>query len=123
MKNKDINMGRPGFTIENLKEALRRLEMCNTYYILHGQIKNHSFVLETINNKESRVKFIGENGEVLGQTMILENWRAYSNLYRRTYSLYLLDQYCQKLIDNNEIDQPFTDDDYKTFLFPSSYGN
>lgn len=111
------------FSLEVLKEALQRLGVSSEYYSLDGKMKNHSFFLDRINGKQSKVKFVNDEGNLMGETMKLENWRAYSNLYRRTYSLYLLDQYCQKLIDNNEIDQPFTDVDYKMFLFPSSYGN
>ncbi|MEI3613626.1 hypothetical protein [Pseudogracilibacillus sp. SO30301A] len=113
----------PEFSLEVLKETLLRLGISSKYYNLNGNMKNHSIILERINDTESKVKLIGKEGEVLGETMKLENGEAYNAMYHDLYKFYLLNQYCQKLIATNEIDQPFTDDDYKMFLFPSSYGN
>jgi len=114
--NRDINMGRPSFHLENLKEAFRRLNMDPSYYSLDGKVKEHSMLLEKINNEESKVYFMGRGGKEVDATLVLDNWEAYSEMYRTVYYLYLLDQYYADLIKNKEIGDIFTDEDYKVIL-------
>ena len=114
--NKDINMGRPSFNLENLKEAFKRLDMDPSYYSFDGEVKEHSMFLETINNEESKVCFIGENGEIVNTSLVLENWEAYDHMYQTVYYLYLLDQHYANLLKNKEIGHKFTDEDYQTVM-------
>jgi len=120
-KEKELNIGEPNFTIENLKEAFHRLNIPSRYYSLDGTIKNHCFILDKVNEKESREKFVNINGVILDETMVLENWLTYSFMYQDVYKLYLLDQYYEKLIENGEIQHELTDEDYKMYLSPASY--
>src|SRR5690625_861617 len=114
--NRDINMGRPSFNLENLKEAFKRLDMDPSYYSLDGKVKEHSMLLEKINKEESKVYFMGRGGKEVDATLVLDNWEAYSEMYRTVYYLYLLDQYYADLIKNKEIGDIFTDEDYKVIL-------
>src|SRR5690625_214779 len=115
-ENKDINIGRPGSELKDLKEILRRLNIKTSYYSLNGKIREHSMFLETINNEESKVYFMGRGGKEVDATLVLDNWEAYSEMYRTVYYLYLLDQYYADLIKNKEIGDIFTDEDYKVIL-------
>src|SRR5690625_1809263 len=114
--NRDINMGRPSFNLENLKEAFKRLDMDPSYYSLDGKVKEHSMLLEKINKEENKVYFMGRGGKEVDATLVLDNWEAYSEMYRTVYYLYLLDQYYADLIKNKEIGDIFTDEDYKVIL-------
>src|SRR5690625_4708258 len=96
LKNKDINMGWPSFNLENLKEALKRLDVDPSYYSLNGKVKEHSMLLEKVNKEESKVYFMGKSGKEVLATLVLENWQAYSNMYKSVYFLYLLDQQDRK---------------------------
>src|SRR5690625_1085352 len=116
LKNKDINMGWPSFNLENLKEAFKRLDMDPSYYSLDGKVKEHSMFLETINNEESKVYFMGTNGKEVDATLVIENWEAYSYMYQSVYSLYLFDKHCADLIKNKKIGDIFTDEDYNVIL-------
>jgi len=115
-ENKDINIGRPGSELKDLKEILRRLNIKTSYYSLNGKIREHSMFLETINNEESKVYFMGRGGKEVDATLVLDNWEAYSEMYRTVYFLYLLDQHYADLVKNKEIGHIFTDEDYKTVL-------
>src|SRR5690625_458580 len=84
LKNKDINMGWPSFNLENLKEALKRLDVDPSYYSLNGKVKEHSMLLEKVNKEESKVYFMGKSGKEVLATLVLENWQAYSNMYKRS---------------------------------------
>src|SRR5690625_2078745 len=114
--NRDINMGRPSFNLENLKEAFKRLDMDPSYYSLDGKVKEHSMLLEKINKEENKVYFMGRGDKEVDATLVLDNWEAYSEMYRTVYYLYLLDQYYADLIKNKEIGDIFTDEDYKVIL-------
>jgi len=114
--NKDINMGRPSFNLENLKEAFKRLDMDPSYYSLDGKVKEHSMLLEKVNEGESKLYFIGQNEKVVNASLAQENWLIYSAMYRSVYYLYLFDQHYADLIKNEEIGHIFTDEDYKTVL-------
>src|SRR5690625_4031074 len=114
--NRDINMGRPSFNLENLKEAFKRLDMDPSYYSLDGKVKEHSMLLEKINKEENKVYVMGRGGKEVDATLVLDNWEAYSEMYRTVYYLYLLDQYYADLIKNKEIGDIFTDEDYKVIL-------
>jgi len=116
LKNKDINFGMPDSTLKELKEAFRRLDMDPSYYSFDGEVKEHSMFLETINNEESKVCFIGENGEIVNTSLVLENWEAYDHMYQTVYYLYLLDQHYANLLKNKEIGHKFTDEDYQTVM-------
>src|SRR5690625_7189484 len=114
--NKDINMGGPSFNLENLKEAFKRLDMDPSYYSLDGKVKKHSMLFEKVNKEESKVYFIGENGKEVLATLVLENWQAYSNMYRSVYFLYLFDKHYEHLIETEEVGHIFTDEDYKILI-------
>ena len=116
LSNKEVNIGEFNFTFENLKEALRILNINKKYYSFDGKVKECSMFLETINNEESKVYFFGRKGKEVNASLILENWLAYSYMYRSVYYLYLLDQHYADLIKNKEIGHIFTDEDYKTVL-------
>jgi len=116
LKNKDINIGWPNFNLENLREALKRLDIDPSYYSLDGKVKEHSMLLEKVNKEESKLYFIGQNKKVVNAALAQENWQIYSAMYQRVYFLYLLDQHYADLIKNNEIGHIFTDEDYKTVL-------
>src|SRR5690625_2178690 len=116
LKNKDVNFGMPDSTLKELKEAFRRLNVDPSYYSLDGKVKEHSMFLETINNEESKVYFIGENGEIVNTSLVLENWEAYDHMYQTVYYLYLLDQHYANLLKNKEIAHKFTDEDYQTVM-------
>lgn len=117
-RNEDINVSGPEFNIKNLKEALRRLKIPKEYYSLDGELKEHSMVLEKVNDKKSKAVFIGENYKDIGETLVLENWEVYSCIYQWAYYTYLLDKECKSLIDKNIIDIKFTDAEYFHFFFP-----
>src|SRR5690625_61770 len=104
------------FKLENLKETFKRLKMDKSYYSFNGKVKEHSMFLETINNEESKVYFLGKEGEIVSTSLVLENWEAYSYMYKSVYPLYLFDQHYADLIKNKEIGHIFTDEDYKTIL-------
>src|SRR5690625_2554736 len=114
--NKDINIDRPGSILNDLKEALRRLNINTSYFSLDGKLKEHSIFLDKVNNEESKVSFIGQNGKVILSSLVLENWEIYSYMYRLVYYLYLFDQHYADLRRNKEIGKIFTDEDYKTLL-------
>ncbi len=114
--NKDINIDRPGSILKDLKEALRRSNINTSYFSLDGKVKEHSIFLDKVNNEESKVSFIGQNGKVILSTLVLENWQAYSNMFKLVYFLYLFDQHYADLRKNKEIGKIFTDEDYKTLL-------
>jgi|SRR5690625_362474 len=116
LKNKDINFSMPDSTLKELKEAFRRLNINTSYYSFDGKVKERGMFLETINNEESKVYFFGRKGKEVNASLILENWLAYSYMYRSVYYLYLLDQHYADLIKNKEIGHIFTDEDYKTVL-------
>lgn len=120
-KNEDIFKGIRNFSLNKLKEAFHRLDIPNEYYSLDGNVKNHCFVLEKINECKSKINFFNINGIVLVETMVLDNWSAYSSMYQDVYMLYLLDHYYQKLTENGKIQHKLTDEDYKMFLNPASY--
>src|SRR5690625_3679160 len=114
--NKDINMGRPSLHLVNLKESFRRLNVDPSYYSLDGKVKEHSMLLEKVNEGESKLYFIGQNEKVVNASLAQENWLIYSAMYRSVYYLYLFDQHYADLIKNEEIGHIFTDEDYKTVL-------
>lgn len=116
--NEDINVSDPKFNFSNLKEALRRLKIPEEYYSLNGELKEHSMVLEKVNEEECKVKFIGESYKVISETMTLENWEAYDEVYKGAYYIYLLDQECQDLIDRKIIDRRFSDEEYRSLFTP-----
>ena len=116
LKNKDINFGMPGSTLKELKEAFRRLNINTSYYSFDGKVKERSMFLETINNEESKLYFIGKNEKVVNASLTQENWLIYSAMYRSVYYLYLLDQHYADLLKNKEIGHIFTDEDYKTLF-------
>ncbi|MEI3614499.1 hypothetical protein [Pseudogracilibacillus sp. SO30301A] len=117
-RNEDINVGTRQFNFENLKEALERLDIPGDYYSLHGELKKHSIVLEKINERESKVKIIWDNNEVIRETLILENWEAYDEFYKMTYYIHLLSHECQRLIEEKIIHKRFTNEEYSIFLSP-----
>lgn len=104
--------------MQNLKEALLRLGIPDDYYSLDGQLKEHSIVLEKVNEHESKVKFIGNHCKLISESLNLENWKANVAMYHRVYYLFLLDQECQRLIEKKIINERFTDEDYYMFLYP-----
>src|SRR5690625_3696776 len=114
--NKDINMGGPSFNLENLKEAFKRLDMDPSYYSLDGKVKKHSMLFEKVNKEESKVYFIGENCKEVLATLVLENWQAYSNMYRSVYFLYLFYKHYEHLLETEEVGHIFTDEDYKILI-------
>src|SRR5690625_4217281 len=114
--NKDINMGGPSFNLENLKEAFKRLDMDPSYYSLDGKVKKHSMLLEKVNKEESKVYFMGKKGQEVLATLVLENWQAYSNMYRSVYFLYLFDKHYEDLLEKEEIGHIFTAEDYKILI-------
>ncbi|MEI3604980.1 hypothetical protein SPD48_04690 [Pseudogracilibacillus sp. SE30717A] len=116
--NEDIHIGTPKFNFINLKRALKRLGIPEKYYSIHGELKEHSLLLEKTNEHESKVKFIGDNYKVISESSILENWLAYVAMYQQAYLVFLLDQECQKLIKDKVIDQRFNDEEYSIFLSP-----
>jgi len=116
LSNKEINIGEFNFTFENLKEAFQRLNINREYYNFDGKVKEHSMFLETINNEESKLYFIGKNEKVVNASLTQENWLIYSAMYRSVYYLYLLDQHYADLLKNKEIGHIFTDEDYKTLF-------
>jgi len=116
LKNKDINFGMPGSTLKELKEAFRRLNINTSYYSFDGKVKERSMFLETINNEESKVYFMGKDGAIINTSLVLEDWEAYDYMYQSVYSLYLFDKHYANLIKNKEIGHIFTDGDYKTVL-------
>jgi len=116
LSNKEINIGEFNFTFENLKEAFQRLNINREYYSFDGKVKEHSMFLDRVNNEESKVYFMGKSGKGILVTLVLENWQAYSNMYRSVYYLYLLDQHYADLLKNKEIGHIFTDEDYKTLF-------
>lgn len=117
-KNKDINVRTRQFNFDNLQESLYRLGIPSEYYNLDGNLKEHCIVLDKVNDRESKVKIIGDNYEVISESLILENWEAYDEIYRVSYYIYLLDQECKRLIDEKVIDKRFTNEEYSMFLFP-----
>src|SRR5690625_1152462 len=119
LKNKDINIGRPSFNIGNLKETFQRLKTGKTYYSFNGKVKEHSMLLERVNKEESKVYFMGKNGKEILATMVLENWLAYSNMYKSVYYLYLFDQHYEDLLEREEVGHIFTDEDYKILIVGS----
>lgn len=116
--NADINIGEPQFNLVNLKEAFQILGISEDYYSLEGKLKEHSIVLERVNEHKSKVKFIGENCKVISESLDVENWNANTVVYQRVYYLFLLDQECNRLIEAGIIDKRFTDEEYYTFLSP-----
>src|SRR5690625_6056297 len=60
------------FKLENLKETFKRLKMDKSYYSFNGKVKEHSMFLETINNEESKVYFLGKEGEIVSTSLVLE---------------------------------------------------
>lgn len=116
LENEDLNIDEPYFTLENLIRALSRLNIDSNYYSLTGEIKEHSIYLDVINEKESRVKFFGENCKEIFVSMVLENHETYRTLYQYVYYLYLLDKKSEELLENEEINRKFTDEDFHLFL-------
>lgn len=114
--NKDINVGGPNFTLNNLKVAFHRLKMDEKYYSFNAEVKEHSVYLHRINKLGSTVKFFGDNLKLVFETMELENWMAYSVIYQYVYTIYLLDAHCQSLIEQGEISQRFTDEEYDVVM-------
>ena len=117
-KNKDINVRTRQFNFDNLQEALYRLGIPSEYYSLDGNLKEHCIVLDKVNNRESKVKFIGKNYKMISESLFLENWLAHLAVYQRAYSLFLLDQEWQRLIDEKVITHRFSDEEYYIFLSP-----
>ncbi|MEI3615033.1 hypothetical protein [Pseudogracilibacillus sp. SO30301A] len=99
LNNKDINIGEPNCTISDLKSAFTRLNIDEKYYSFNEAKKEHSIFLDMQNNKESRVKFIGDYKKEIFETPILENWLAYYAMYKFVYYLYLLDKECELLLN------------------------
>lgn len=116
--NRDLNVGRPEFNYENLKFALRRAAIPERYYSLNGKLKEHSIILEQVDDWNSKVEFIGKNRRVYSETLVLENWDIYSELFKNAYFLYLLDQECERLIERGIIHKRFTDEEYDSVLYP-----
>src|SRR5699024_804362 len=99
-KNEDIFKSTRDISLNKVKESFHRLNIANEYYSLEDNVKNHCFVLEKINECKSKINFFNINGIVLVETMVLDNWSAYSSMYQDVYMLYLLDHYYQKLTEN-----------------------
>src|SRR5690625_5209678 len=116
LKNKDINFSMPDSTLKELKEYCRRLNINTSYYSFDGKVKERGMFLETINNEESKVYFMGKDGAIVNTSLVLENWEAYDYMYQSVYSLYLFDKHYENLIKNKEICHIFTDGNYKTVL-------
>lgn len=93
--------------------------MDTSYYSFDGKVKERSMFLETVNNEESKVCFMGKDGEIINTSLVLENWEAYDYMYKSVYYLYLFDRCYADLIKNKEIDHIFTDKDYKIVLASS----
>ncbi|SDN15060.1 hypothetical protein [Sediminibacillus halophilus] len=116
LQNKDINIGEFNCSIEDLKKAFNRLNIKETYYSFTKMNKPHSVYLEGINNTESKINFIGENGKIVFETEALDNWLAYYAFFKFVYYLYLFDEHSKKLISKNEINANFEDEDYAVVL-------
>lgn len=86
------------------------------YYKLRLNNDNNKWELLYCPYEKSKVYFIGEDGRVVLSTLALENWEAYSEGFRSVYYLYLLNKHNENLLKNKELDQTFTDEDYKTVL-------
>lgn len=117
-KNKDINVRTRQFNFKNLQEALHRLGIPSEYYSLDGKLKEHCIVLDKVNDQEGKVKFIGKNNKIISESLVLENWLAHLAVYQRVYSLFLLDQEWQRLLDEKVIAHGLTDEEYYMFLSP-----
>src|SRR5690625_4925798 len=104
------------YTLKDLKEDYRRLNMDPSYYSLDGKVKEHSMLFEKVNEEESKLYFIGQNKKLVNASLAQENWLIYSAMYQRVYYLYLLDQHYAELLRNKEIGHIFTDEDYKTVM-------
>src|SRR5690625_4725850 len=118
-ENKDINFyGGELFTLENLKEGLHRAGIPKQYYSLDGKLKEHSVVLERINEKKSKMLHIGRNLQKVSETLVIYNWEIYDEIFTDAYMIYLLDQECDELIKKGVIEERFTDEDYRFFLSP-----
>ncbi len=113
--NRDINIGLPTFKLDNLKEALVRMKIGEQYYNINGKGKNHSIQLISVNDQESRVEFIGEQGLTVFSTEVMEDWLAYYAMFKYVYYLGLLDQKREDLVKKN-IDLNLTDQDYYEFM-------
>lgn len=113
--NRSLNIGLPSFELSNLKEALVRLKIRGLYYSFNGENKNHSIQLISVNDRESRVEFIGEQGLTVFSTEVLENWLAYYAMYKYVYYLHLLDQKNEELMKRT-INLNLTDQDYYVFM-------
>lgn len=114
--NKDINVGEYNFTLENLKEVFKRLNIDKKYYSFDEKTTGHSMFLERLNNEKSKVHFIGKTGNVVNSSLALEKWQAYDYMYKKVYYLYLFDQHLTNLFKYEEINSAFVDQDYKTLL-------
>ncbi|MEK5521411.1 hypothetical protein [Heyndrickxia sp. FSL W8-0423] len=115
-KNKDINIGEIDCEIGNLKEAFNRLNIDDNYFSFDGVKKEHSIFLNIINNKESNVKFIGENNKEIFETPVMDNWLTFYSMYKFVYYLYLLDKKSNLLQKEKGINCEFTDQDYNVFF-------
>lgn len=118
-ENKEFDYDqRDHFTLEILKEMLHRVGIPEQYYSLDGKLKEHSVVLERINEKKSKMLHIGRNLQKVSETLVLDNWEIYDEIFTDAYMIYLLDQECDELIKKGVIEERFTDEDYRFFLSP-----
>jgi len=116
LNNKDINIGEFNFTLENLKEAFQRLNIDREYYSLEGNIKEHSIVMKRVSEYESKIKFIGKNCKEIFTTLEMDNWQAYKTVFQYVYHLFLLDKHTKVLLDEKEITEDLSNNDYDIFL-------
>ncbi|MFC4620533.1 hypothetical protein ACFO4N_17720 [Camelliibacillus cellulosilyticus] len=114
--NKDINIGETNCSVENLKEAFKRLKIGSQYYSFNQVKKKHSIYLKYVGHGESSVQFIGENKKIIFETPIMENWLSYYAMYKFVYYLYLLDERVKTLQIKKKVDIKFTDEDYNVFM-------
>ena len=116
MNNKDIKIGRLECTILSIKQAFDRLGIKENYYNFKNVESEHSICLKKISDDKSQVKFIGKDNKIIFESLELENWNAYSAMYKWVYLLFLLDRHCEILAKNKEIEVPFSDEEYNIFL-------
>ncbi|EST12374.1 hypothetical protein [Sporolactobacillus laevolacticus] len=115
-KNKDINVGEPNFSFENLKQSFTRLKIPPKFYCFQNEKTAHSISVLKKNNSEGDLSYIGRTGNIVFTTPIMENWLLYYTVYKFVYLLFLLDKKEKEMLAKSQITEKFTDSDYALFL-------
>ncbi|EKN64760.1 hypothetical protein BABA_22768 [Neobacillus bataviensis LMG 21833] len=85
-KNSLSQIDRPGFTIDQLQLALSSLQVNHTtYHFYDEEVVPHSIHLKRVSPTECKVQYIGENKQVVFETMKLEDWDAFSTMFDYVY--------------------------------------